>query len=402
MEEKNTRFGANKHFYWTDSGRLLTAEEIRYIEDHKGNFGLASGIGFTSPGDVIVDGVVVTKTPQAVAQKNIERKKGLKTNETPSERISWNPFEFVEHHDFRKDVGTNVVVGQVAAEPTPQPEEDDKDFDLIPLQTRKQYEQDTYEPIRRIFEGDEPAPAQKTSTKVSPKHLAAGAKKAKAKSHTEQKQSTQRNRNFIKKYGIRIVAYLLSNVLAIGIFVGGQKLVNSGITKWNTHEVKDVIGELLVEPNAKKTPSLLTRHTHRTNDYQNYWFDNYGIAEDILELPDEAFDAFMYALYDEMDYNRENGYIDNWSTVINYVGQSADPQEDPLAFARANGCSNFEDYLIKNGWVTETGEPSVEAFEKWGKFAVNQYHDYLENMVEQRNADALTDTPEDSHTLGGK
>lgn len=214
-------------------------------------------------------------------------------------------------------------------------------------------------------------------------------RRAGAKSKPPVKQSHERNRNNRKTFNSRIIATLLAIILTLLFELGVIHTVNEIDAHIDTNTVQKAVSQLLVPPNAEKTPGIVNRNTHRTEDFQNFWYDNAGIANDILKLPDEAFDAILYSVYDDMGTNRSNSYIDNFSRVIAALGTSATPENNPLAYARCAGCDTFEEFCIKNGYVDSLGNPSTEMYVDQGKKAVDAYNAYLESMAASRNAAAI-------------
>ncbi|MBQ6841078.1 MAG: hypothetical protein IJO63_03055 [Bacilli bacterium] len=411
MEEKNDQ-SLSSRFYWTATGKVLTQAELDEIGRVKANTGLYHGIGIITKGDVIVDGIVVTKTPEYIGRMTGTPKESIDQSQTESKNNmiptswSWDPFAYSASHNFFADVG-DVTISRVADSG-----KSESDIDIIldefrdkrkkPTASDRKFDRETYAPIQAIFDKQPQLQEEKKQerTTMTPEQIEQSTQRARQKSATPVKHKQERPRNQYTMRPNRVLVFALGVIAGVTMMWGAQKLTTEISTNWNTYEVGDAMAEMLVPPNAKYSPDIVTRHTHRTEDYQNFWFDNSGIAEDILKLPDEYCDAYMYSIYEEMGINRSNGYIDNWSNVINYLGIYADATKNPLTFARTNGCSNFEEYLIKNGWVDEAGEPSVEAFIEHGKHAVNAYHNILEQMANDRNEAALT--TEEEPTMGGR
>lgn len=73
-----------------------------------------------------------------------------------------------------------------------------------------------------------------------------------------------------------------------------------------------------------------------TNFSEKYAFRDYGCsAEDYRKIP-ELDDSYLYAMY------------------------STSSEEDANTLAQALGYSSLDDYLIKNGFVDESGKPSIK------------------------------------------
>jgi len=208
--------------------------------------------------------------------------------------------------------------------------------------------------------------------------------KALAKSKTAQKQSQLHNDKKSKKFDVNIIAIILATVIGITSTIGIYELIDFVDTQQDLGDVRTATAWLL-SPDSKYTPaSILGRNTHFTNyAHDTYWYDNFKIAQDILALPDEAFDAILYQVYDAMGENRENGPYKNWDDVISYLGNLADPDTNKVAYKKTNGCYNFEAYLIKYGFVDKNGNPSVDAFIDYSKEALDVYAPYLDNLAEK-------------------
>ena len=209
--------------------------------------------------------------------------------------------------------------------------------------------------------------------------------RARSQSHPLVKQSIKRNRNNKKKVTQTIVALGMSAVLTISAYTTMEKLAERIGEKRHLNATDTAIASLLVQPNSRVTPDIVERNTHRTDDFQGYWYDNNGIAEDILKLPDEIFDAALYDVYVTMGNNRKNNYINNLDYIISGLNAHATPENNPLAFARVNGCMSFNEFLQKNGLVDDKRLPSEEKYVEFGKNAVELYYQYLKTIEEDRN-----------------
>ena len=298
-----------------------------------------------------------------------------------------DPFAYVAQQEAKKSETPNYVLDilDVAKKPTAEEEyqrsiEDSLAFFNARSSANNQVPpQRETEPIVKI-----PRKSQYTSEQKRQIY-----QNARNKSKPAQKQTVERQRGRLKFFNRQFIAYALVAVMSITALLLTQQASKRITNISNTSAVQSAMSDLLVDPNAKHSPSIITRNTYPTDDFQNFWFDNAGIAEELLELPDEAFDAELYATYTEMGVNRKNAYIDNFSKIIYYLGLYADAEKDSLAFARTNGCCDFDEYMIKNGFVDENGEPSVDKFIEHSLQAVKMYRPYLEDMVEDRNNAAL-------------
>ena len=110
-----------------------------------------------------------------------------------------------------------------------------------------------------------------------------------------------------------------------------------------------------------------------------YWIDTEGVAKDVLNIPDQEFLGALYMAYDQMGNDRVQGDYHNWDHTIRDISENAG-MENPTAFATTQDCRNFEDFLIKNGYVNKkTQEPDIKAFEEAGRQAVIDFNKDLMN-----------------------
>ncbi len=104
----------------------------------------------------------------------------------------------------------------------------------------------------------------------------------------------KRNKNNRTKVAKTVVA--LAIVMAMSI--ASYKIVEKGVTNItddiHMSQVSEASGQII---NGHKTPNIVSKNTYRTSDYQNFYFDNLGIAKDLLQLPDQTFLAALTTVY---------------------------------------------------------------------------------------------------------
>ena len=194
------------------------------------------------------------------------------------------------------------------------------------------------------------------------------------------KNLPKRDRNRKSKIGTTIIALALTGIITITAYAGIEKVAKKVNEGKDLSATRESISTVLSDSND--STSIVKRHTHRTDDKQGFWFDNFAMAEDLInKLPDEAFDAALYTIYLDMGRNVSNEYIDNFGRVINACGTIASPSDDPIAYSRTNNCHNFEEFARKNGFVDANGEPSMEAYKAFGITSVKSYHNFGVNVV---------------------
>lgn len=376
--EKQPNFSDNDFIYYDiNTGRILN-EELRHCIETKDTSRLSNVIMGT------------------ILKEHAKVKDGYVTNLPSTISSDLNPSAYAQDHIKMPPPGyaTNILA-QV------QNGEGAQRFKTGPVAAL-----DTFGPKKQTHTTDTPrlhsSGSQRNAGSYTDSQKRQMYQNAKNNSKGNGKQSQERNRNNKKHISIKgiilIIMLIISSVFATLTVEDAVQYIQNN---YNISRVQSLQAQMLVPPNAQTTLGIVARNTHRTQDFQNYWFDNTGIAEDILYLPDVSFDANLYATYVDMGHDRENAYIDNWDHVIKALGDAASYEKDPIAFARTHGCNTFEQYLIKNGFVNEAGEPDVEKFDQYGKQAVAMYKDYLQNLVTDRNNVAALAESE-APTFGGR
>ena len=195
---------------------------------------------------------------------------------------------------------------------------------------------------------------------------------AAGRSCTPYGSSVPRTRNRKTPLNEKIVKTALA-ILAGMLIYTGAKTVQEKIVYSNHYSYVDhTLG------NGNHT--ILQENTHRTDDYQNFWYDTGGIAEDILSKFDDAFDAALYVTYNDMGVNRNNGYISNIDFLIRSLNMYVNMDSHPITYAKISGCESFSDFLIKNGFIDKNGNPSYEMYESFGHDAVENCYTYLVSL----------------------
>ena len=188
---------------------------------------------------------------------------------------------------------------------------------------------------------------------------------------------SKRNRNNKRPVAKTVISLCMAGIIVISGLYGVKKVSNKIEESKSIAAVHHSISEVAYNTSSSST-NIVKNNTHPTDDRQGFWYDNYAIAEDMINLlPDDAFDATLYTVYLDMGPNVSNDYVDNFGRVISACGRIASPSDDPIAYSRTNDCHNFEDFARKNGFVDENGEPSMEAYQKFGLEAVKSYHNFL-------------------------
>ena len=162
----------------------------------------------------------------------------------------------------------------------------------------------------------------------------------------------------------KVLTYGAVAFVSISSFTIGTKVVRNGVNQYRYYEVKDEISRMLNGPWDQSVKDIVDRNTHVTDDFQGFWYDNTKIAEDLLTLPDNLFDAAFYEVYIEMGNNRSNNYIDNFDSVIYSLSRLS--KEGSLAYIRTHKddgtpCKTMDEYLENNMFMAE-GKPDTKKF----------------------------------------
>ena len=191
----------------------------------------------------------------------------------------------------------------------------------------------------------------------------------------------KRDRNRKRPIARTVVSLSLAGIIAISGYTIATKIASKVEDNKALSTTRQTITQTAYNT-SNPSYGIVKNNTHRTDDNQGFWYDNYAIAEDIIDLlPDSAFDATLYTVYLDMGPNVSNAYIDNFGRVISACGQIASPSDDPIAYSRTSDCHSFEDFARKNGYVDENGEPSMEVYQKFGMEAVRNYQAYGINAI---------------------
>lgn len=182
-----------------------------------------------------------------------------------------------------------------------------------------------------------------------------------------------------KTFRNRMLANALALVLAISVLYGVSNVVSNISDNIAVHNASQNVGELISDGSVHR-PDIVSKNSYRTQDNEGFWYNNEDIARDILGLPDELFDTVLYITYEDM-----GPYTNNMDDVIralnNYTAGEADKY--PIILGKVEGCNSLNDYLIKNGFVNENGEPSIEKFKEHGITQIRVHQEYLEQMAEE-------------------
>lgn len=108
-----------------------------------------------------------------------------------------------------------------------------------------------------------------------------------------------------------------------------------------TNRISDAKDQMKINEYLSQYHSILASNTHRTQDNEHFYYDHYSIGREIAS-DEDTFDEELYAVYSSMSYRDSN--------------------IDQIVFATGD-YKNLDEYLTKNGFVDEAGNPSKEKYE---------------------------------------
>ncbi|MBE6147974.1 MAG: hypothetical protein E7167_00465 [Firmicutes bacterium] len=287
-----------------------------------------------------------------------------------------------------------------------------------------QFNQDTDAVLNMLFPRNEPTTPPPSSGRQRRRRATRMAQTqtyqlARSKSRTPQKQSQERSKKVYKYLSLALfISFLLGLLAALGIV--NSEAIETMIAKGNLKDyslVVSYVDEQVLRERGFTIPmdvdkmdlTPLERATFPLGQSKDQFFYRHDLlAQNILNLPPEAFDSYIYMTYEEMGVNRQNQAVNNLDELIKYLNWYADPEMHAMAYARIHGCDSFEQYLQKNGWVDVHGNPSVEAFIEFGRTEVQNKMPFLKAWLAKRGiilkgAEPIQDIPEDeAPTMGGR
>ncbi len=181
-------------------------------------------------------------------------------------------------------------------------------------------------------------------------------------------------------------------ILIIASYFGISKLVTEVKDAGIVNKAATSISQLSYDENdakyyveafkdSRKEVDIVAQNTKRTDNKQNFYFENADIARDILKLPAYAIDMGIYTVYREMGPNRDNPGHHNLDEVISALRRYT--EDDPALHEKFANCSTFNEYLIHNGFYTVNEQnKKVADTDKWINYqreAMVNFQPKLEN-----------------------
>lgn len=174
------------------------------------------------------------------------------------------------------------------------------------------------------------------------------------KQRQEYNKSRLRLKNRIKKI---IIGFALTALVA-----AGGKVVY-------TDYIQPEISGAYVNSSYSAGSESLHDNTHRTQNYEGYWYDTSAIAADI-EVGEDI-DSYIYGVYSSMSAER----FDNMNSFIYYLHNAGLVEE-----------SNFQEYCLNRGLKKEVDGQTiadVDAYKSWAKNhirALNNLNECIESI----------------------
>lgn len=197
-------------------------------------------------------------------------------------------------------------------------------------------------------------------------------KRAKKKSVNANSSEEQRRRRAYKKGFERGyetgASQSYKNGVKTGIIVGAIAAI---LVSGYIAVVSNSFSPDYVNDSYKYGVEAVTLETHRTNDYQNYWYDYSDIAES-FDAETMDFDSFVYGAYTKVGWNEESrlACMDNLFAYFSRLG--------------ITNYLSFSSYCESKGFCKEKGGKLVvdtSAFEK----AVEKYMTTLNELGAKEN-----------------
>lgn len=148
-----------------------------------------------------------------------------------------------------------------------------------------------------------------------------------------------------------VTTVLATAIAATGVGIGITKVVDT---------VKD---EIAISSALEEYDSIVNDNTHRTKKNDGFWHDATDIAIEILNAEDR--DLAIYAVYNDINYNRTKNMTEIFSEIDRVIANNPD------LYSNIPTYGGYEKYLINMGCVDKEGKISVEKYQdKMDAYAV--------------------------------
>ncbi len=175
--------------------------------------------------------------------------------------------------------------------------------------------------------------------------------RARTNSVGEQKQvryvKMKKDVHFSRLKAMFIVGSIVAIIATSGIFYTVDKITDMYQTS------------TIVKENIQYGKKLVNENTKRTSDNQNFYYETYDIAHELVKDP-ANFDGNLYGVYTSIGYNKAS-QLKQMEDVVSYVGSIVSSSKEDLGI---NYYKDFTDYCIKKGFVKEDGTIDLSAYEK--------------------------------------
>lgn len=164
-----------------------------------------------------------------------------------------------------------------------------------------------------------------------------------------------------------IMGIIVAGLISVSTISIGVNTINEINNPLNMSNLSREIGGIVSQVDDTHLQSIVSQNTHFNGETSYY--DQEGIAKDLLSLDSSLFDYAFCSVCDDMGSNINNKVglngMSNIDTVIYYLNMYS--KMDGKYFNQYvsnmfNSVSSLDDYLLKNNFVDGGGNPSIDAF----------------------------------------
>lgn len=123
---------------------------------------------------------------------------------------------------------------------------------------------------------------------------------------------------------------------------------------------------------TKTAVDILKNNTHRTDDRKNFWYDTEGIAKDTIKnYTEDLYDVALYGYYRDIRFNRQS----NMDDIIRDLRYAVSEDSNFKKYR------DFDDYLVKSGFVDDSGNADKKVYEEKMKKYIISLNNLNENDI---------------------
>ncbi len=183
--------------------------------------------------------------------------------------------------------------------------------------------------------------------------------------------SRERYERLREEFNKKLKRCIIAGVVAGAILIsGGGYVINDVIPNAvNNHQVSSEIGHNI----GSFRDQYITPNTHRTDDYQHYFYDYYNIYQGLSEYGDGDFDLNLFYCLEGLGSRYTSDVLDCSDKYRLYVAVGTDEYGDDILETRS-----LRNYLYQNGFYEEGDQMlNDKAYEK----ALKNYENYMRDRL---------------------